>query len=90
MTDLVQKTLRRLGEQLPGRLSTPGDPCYADATAVWAKPVGRMPRAVSIARQPKTWRWRFVPPAIVPFPYRCVAEATTGLAAPCATASSST
>jgi FAD/FMN-containing dehydrogenase len=27
-------------------LSTPGDPDYADATAIWAKAVGRMPRAV--------------------------------------------
>jgi FAD/FMN-containing dehydrogenase len=27
-------------------LSTPGDPGYADATAIWAKPRGRMPRAV--------------------------------------------
>ena len=41
MTDLVQRTLHRLGERLPGRLSTPGDPGYADATAIWAKPVGR-------------------------------------------------
>ena len=46
MTDLVQRTLYRLGERLPGHLSTPGDPGYADATAVWAKPVGRLPRAV--------------------------------------------
>ena len=46
MTDLVQRTLYRLGEQLSGRLSAPGDPGYADATAIWAKPVGHMPRAV--------------------------------------------
>ena len=46
MTDLVGKTLRRLGEQLPGRVSMPGDDGYAAATAIWAKPVGRMPRAV--------------------------------------------
>jgi FAD/FMN-containing dehydrogenase len=46
MTDLVGKTLSRLGERLPGRLSTPGDPGYIEATAIWAKPVGRMPRAV--------------------------------------------
>jgi hypothetical protein len=46
MTDLVQRTLHRLGERLPGCLSTPGDPGYAAATAIWAKPVGRMPRAV--------------------------------------------
>src|ERR1700722_19992979 len=46
MTDLVQRTLHRLGERLSGRLSTPGDPGYANATAIWAKPVGRSPRAV--------------------------------------------
>jgi FAD/FMN-containing dehydrogenase len=46
MTGLVQRTLRRLGERLPGRLSRPGDLGYADATAIWAKPVGHMPRAV--------------------------------------------
>ena len=45
MTDLVHRTLCRLGERLPGRLSTPGDPGYADATAIWATPVGGMPRA---------------------------------------------
>ena len=46
MTDLVQRTLHRLGERLCGRVSAPGDPGYADAIAIWAKPVGRMPRAV--------------------------------------------
>ena len=46
MTDLVQRTLSRLGERLPGRLFRPCDPGYADATAIWAKPVGRLPRAV--------------------------------------------
>ena len=46
MTGLVQRTLHRLGERLPGRLSRPGDLGYADATAIWAKPVGHMPRAV--------------------------------------------
>src|SRR5215510_4631985 len=46
MTDLSEKILRRLGQQLLGRLSTPGDPRYAAATAIWAKPIGRMPRAV--------------------------------------------
>jgi FAD/FMN-containing dehydrogenase len=44
--DLVRRTLRRLGEQLPGRLSMPGDTSYAEATAIWPKPVGRMARAV--------------------------------------------
>jgi len=51
MTDLVQRTLHRLGERLCGRVSAPGDPGYADATAIWAKPVGRMPRAVVHCRK---------------------------------------
>jgi FAD/FMN-containing dehydrogenase len=46
MTDLIERTLRRLGTHLPGRVSRPGDDRYAAATAIWAKPVGRMPRAV--------------------------------------------
>jgi FAD/FMN-containing dehydrogenase len=46
MTNLVGRTLHRLGERLPGRLFTPGDDGYAAATAIWSKPVGRMPRAV--------------------------------------------
>jgi hypothetical protein len=31
---------------LPGRVSLPGEDGYAAATAIWAKPVGPMPRAV--------------------------------------------
>jgi hypothetical protein len=50
MTDLVERTLHHLGERLPGRLSMPGDPGYVDATAIWAKPVGRMPRAIAHCR----------------------------------------
>ena len=46
MTDLIETTLRRLGGQLPGRTSRPGDDRYAAATAIWAKPVGLMPRMV--------------------------------------------
>lgn len=46
MTDLIKKTFHRLVEQLPGRLSMPGDKRYAAATDIWAKPVGRMPRAI--------------------------------------------
>jgi FAD binding domain/Berberine and berberine like len=46
MTTLIERTLRRLDDQLPGRVSRPGDDRYAAATAIWAKPVGRMPRAV--------------------------------------------
>ena len=46
MMDLVGRTLDRLAAHLPGRVSTPGDDGYAAATAIWSKPVGRMPRAV--------------------------------------------
>ena len=46
MTDLVRRTLDRLAVSLPGQVSTPGDAGYAAATAIWSKPVGRMPRAV--------------------------------------------
>jgi FAD/FMN-containing dehydrogenase len=53
MTDLIERTLRRLGGQLPGHVSRPGDLRYAAATAIWAKPVGRMPRAVVHCRTPQ-------------------------------------
>jgi FAD/FMN-containing dehydrogenase len=53
MTNLIEKTLHRLGGQLGGRLSLPGDDRYAAATAIWAKPVGRMPRAVAHCRTPE-------------------------------------
>src|SRR4051812_22859178 len=46
MTDLIERKLHRLGEQLTGRLSRPGDDRYAAATAIWAMPIGRRPRAV--------------------------------------------
>ena len=53
MTDLIGRTLSRLGQQLRGRLSMPGDDRYAAATAIWAKPVGRPPRAVVHCRTPE-------------------------------------
>lgn len=53
MNDLFTRTLKRLGEQLRGRLSMPGDVSYAAATAIWAKPIGRMPRAVAHCRTPE-------------------------------------
>src|SRR5262245_19353966 len=37
MTNLIGKTLHRLGAQLPGRVSWPGQDRYAAATAIWAK-----------------------------------------------------
>jgi FAD/FMN-containing dehydrogenase len=53
MTDLIGRTLSRIGQQLRGRLSLPGDDRYAAATAIWAKPVGRKPRAVVHCRTPE-------------------------------------
>src|SRR6516165_12502381 len=46
MPDLNEARLHKLGKQLPGRLSMPGDDGYVAATAIWAKPSGTMPRAV--------------------------------------------
>src|SRR6516162_326601 len=46
MHDQVEQALRSLERQLPGHVSRPGKDGYAAATAIWAKPVGRTPRAV--------------------------------------------
>jgi hypothetical protein len=46
MANLVERTLYRLGERLPSRVSTPSEDGYAAATAIWSKLVGRMLRAV--------------------------------------------
>src|SRR6516165_2951032 len=43
----IERTLRQLGEELSGRLSVPGEDRYSAATAIWAKSVGRTPRAVA-------------------------------------------
>jgi FAD/FMN-containing dehydrogenase len=53
MTGLIERTLCRLEGQLPGRISRPGDNRYIAATALWAKPIGRMPRAVVHCRTPQ-------------------------------------
>jgi FAD/FMN-containing dehydrogenase len=50
MTDPITRTLNRLAQQLRGPLSMPDDERYAAATAIWAKPTGRMPRAVAHCR----------------------------------------
>ena len=46
MTDLIEGTFHRFSAQLAGRISMPGDNRYIATTAIWAKAVGRMPRAV--------------------------------------------
>src|SRR5260221_9763840 len=53
MIDLIGRTLDHLSQQLPGRISKPGDSGYAAAIAIWAKPVGSMPRAIVHCRTPK-------------------------------------
>ena len=50
MTDLIESIFQPLNKQLSGRLSRPGDKRYATATAILAKPVGPMPRAVAHCR----------------------------------------
>ena len=45
--------LNWLAQELHGRLSMPGDERYAVATAIWAKPIGRMPRAVVHCQAPE-------------------------------------
>jgi len=46
MPDLNEARLSKLGNQLSGRLSMPGDDGYVAATAIWAKRSGTMPCAV--------------------------------------------
>lgn len=53
MTDLAARTLNRLGQQLNGRLSLPGNSAYSTTTSIWAKPTGPMPRAVVHCRTPE-------------------------------------
>src|ERR1700738_3923680 len=53
MTDSIERTLHRLDGQLPGSVSRPGDNRYIAATALWAKPIGRIPRAVAHCRTPQ-------------------------------------
>jgi len=57
MSDLTARTLNWLRRQVRGRLSLPGDQHYAVATAIWAKPVGRLPCAVVHCRTPEDIRF---------------------------------
>jgi hypothetical protein len=45
MPDQIERELSWLEAQQPGRVSLPCGDGYAVATAIWAKPVGPMPRA---------------------------------------------
>jgi FAD/FMN-containing dehydrogenase len=53
VTDRTARLLNQLSRQLRGRLSIPGDKRFTAATAIWAKPVGRMPRAVVHCQTPQ-------------------------------------
>ena len=53
MTDLIDRTFHSLSQQLPERVSLPGDDRYDSATRIWAKPVGAMPRAIIHCRTPE-------------------------------------
>jgi len=53
MSDLIEKTLNWLCQELSGGLSRAGDGRYAAATAIWAKPAGPMPRAVAHCGTPE-------------------------------------
>jgi FAD binding domain len=46
MPDQIEQTLRSLGGQLPGCVFRPGQDGYTAATAIWAKPVDTLPRAI--------------------------------------------
>jgi FAD binding domain/Berberine and berberine like len=49
MTDLIERTLLGLSNQLGNRVSKPGDGGHVAATEIWAKPIGCMPRTVCTA-----------------------------------------
>jgi FAD/FMN-containing dehydrogenase len=46
MTNVIEKALRSLEGKLSGCLSVSGEDIYEATTAIWAKPIGPMPRAV--------------------------------------------
>ena len=84
MTDLIESTLRRLGGQLPGRTSRPGEERYVAATAIWAKPIGLMPRMVVHCHRSQTFSWQSLQRGPPVLRCRCAAVDTTGPVAPCA------
>ena len=57
MSGLSEGFLQRIGAQLQGRISMPGDTGYAAATAIWAKPTGPMPRAAVHCRTAQDVQW---------------------------------
>jgi hypothetical protein len=86
MTDLIERALRRLDGQLRGCVSRPGDDRYSAATALWAKPIGRMPRAVAHCRTPQDVQLAILAARDSGLFFLCRYGAvdTTGPVAPCA------
>jgi len=89
MPDQIERTLRSFSGQLPGRVFRPCEEGYAVATAIWAKPVGSMPRAIVHCRTPEDVQLAIQTARDCGLPLSVRAAATTGPAARCAPASSS-
>lgn len=53
MTNLIERTFPPARRAAARPLSMQGDERYAAATAIWAKPVGRLPRAIVPCRTPE-------------------------------------
>ncbi len=53
MSNVIERSIRQLGQTIEGQLSLPGDERYLKATGLWAKAVGPMPRAVVHCRTPR-------------------------------------
>ena len=90
MTDLIGRTLNRLGQQLRGRLSMPAmsatPPPRRSGRSRWA---GCPARSSTVGRL-RTCNWPFGRPATLICYCQCEAEATTGPVVPCAMESLST
>jgi FAD/FMN-containing dehydrogenase len=52
MSNLIERTLNRLSDQLEGRLSSYGDQRYDSAIEIWPKPT-KLPRAIVHCRTPR-------------------------------------
>jgi len=61
MTDLIERTLLGLSNQLGNRVSRPGDGGDVAATEIWAKPIGCMPRTVVHCRTPQDVQFALAP-----------------------------
>jgi FAD/FMN-containing dehydrogenase len=89
MPDQIERAFRRLEARLPGRVSLPGGVGYAAATAIFAKPVGPMPRAVTHRRTTEDVQLSIAIARDCGLPLSVRGGGITGPAARCAAASSS-